>query len=237
MKFLHKYHKQDFSQETVKRYQVLAKMYQLPFKAETHYGLFQLAIFATGLQAKTQIETSYEAVRNEHIDLWDHLLNTERKPLLDLELDPIRTELKQFKFRNHTIIIPFFDTLLNDLYFKETTILELPQFHKLYNDFKDQIVTADQYGFLPFQASMSCVEYVTSSGAVCVLYSEALRTLYRLEEDAVIAYPLQSCTRKDVIALTPIIIEQDDTRFLEYAYQASLLHPKALKKLRKKMSL
>jgi hypothetical protein len=53
-----------------------------------------------------------------------------------LQTNNVKNESRFFRFNDKPIWIAFFDELLNALYHSEIAILELPQYFKLYRQFR-----------------------------------------------------------------------------------------------------
>lgn len=233
MRVLNRYHKQGFPKDLKKELKEINKVYGLGYKSDLK-SLFDLMVFKEGLKNKQMFEKTFERFRNKHLDMWDNLEFNERNMLLKYDLDPVRARMSSFEYSGSTIYIPFFDVLMNNLYERETAVLELPQFFKLYRDFKKSLIDMSLYGDLPLVNNMSELEFVGKDDTSIILYLERNRTLYELNSKGkVIVYPFNhssSLTRKMLEDLAGLILSRDEEGLLNYAAFYKLLHPKLIKK-------
>lgn len=232
MKKLLRYHKQGFPKEVSTELMNLNKRYDLKFKKNIS-SYISLMIFKEGLYNKQQIEKTFERFRNTHLDMWENMEFNERNLLLMHELDPMKESLTQFTFEGSTIFIPFFDVLMNNLYERETAILELPQFFKLYSDFKASIIDMNVYGDLPLKHQMSDMEYITKQGNKMVVYYPKNRTFYVFENNKVQVFPFyikSSLTKGMQAVMAELILSGDDKAILDKAKYYKILSPKLMRR-------
>lgn len=235
MKLLHKYHKQDFDKKSLALYENINKTYQLKYPTNLKYTL-KLSMIKHSILQKKVFEETFERFRNNHLDMWDNLNFTERNRLFQMDFLDQRSKLKNFVHDNETIYIPIFNVLFNNLYDRETAILDLPQYYKLSKEFKEDMVDPEVYGLLPYQAGISdfpCIAYRDDS---VILFNQSLNTFYRLNDQAV-AYPLYKNSDIDSESLTQLgqaLVEFNDAEFLNIALEKGYLHPRLIKKLEKK---
>lgn len=236
MNLLNKYHKQGFPKELKNNLIRLNKTYNLKYDNSLK-SLFHLMVFKEGLKNKEMFEKTFERFRNNHLDMWENLEFNERNMLVKHDLDPVRARMSHFNFEDSIIYIPFFDVLMNNLYHRETAVLELPQFFKLYENFNDSIIDMAFYGNLPFIHNMSDLEFIKADGQRLVLYFNQNRTLYLLEGDKVEVFPFletSSLTQEMTSKLSQFILDNQMDELLDYADFYKLLHPKLSKKMKKR---
>lgn len=234
MKFLKKYHKQSLSKETMTSLNTLNKKFNLNLKPNLR-NYFRLMIVECAVQQKTAFEQGFESFRNEHFDMWDNLMFNDRNRLFKLDFHQEKEKLKKFKFHNETIYIPIFDVLMNNLYDRETAVLELPQFYKLYENYEAQCVNIDMYGIAPYIAGMTHAECIAFKNDTVILYDDVLKTFYRLN-DQLEYFPFgieKEIEKDDIHNLGNYLMEYQDKEFLSYLFEKNLLNDKATRKYKK----
>lgn len=235
MKWLHKYHKQTRSKDVLKHYKTLNQTYKLGYDCKKEYDLLMLSVFDTGLKTKQQFEAGFETTRNHQFDMWENLSFNERNFLLKCDLAPMKSKLPSFTFEEETIYIPFFDKLMNGLYNRETAILELPQFFKLYNDFTTKMVPLDTYKDAVLTANMSDARYLARKEKTLILFNESLNMFYRVEDKQCETFPIRtdvSLEANDVMNLARALLN-DDVIFIDILIDKEWLKPKCIKKIQK----
>ena len=233
MKLLQKYHKQTLSKETLKELEAINKTYNLKYPNNLRYA-FKLMIVKNAIAQKKEIEEAFEMFRNSHLDMWDNLQFNERNQHFQIDFKVKKSKMNSFTYKNETIYIPVFDILMNNLYDRETPVLELPQFYKLYQDFKSQMIDIDTYGLLPYQAHMCDYPCTAHNGNTVILYDHILKIFYRINDQAV-SFPLDIKSHleiKDVEVLSEALINFQDADFLRIAKEMGFLNKKLMKKLK-----
>ena len=234
MKFLKKYHKQTLTKETISALNDLNKKFKLNLKPNLR-NYFRLMVIENAVKQKIIFEQGFETFRNEHHDMWDNLMFNDRNRLFQLDFHQEKEKLKKFEFHKETIYIAFFDVLMNNLYDRETAILELPQFYKLYENYQTQCIDIDTYGILPYLANMSHAHCIESKNETAVLYDDSLKTFYRLN-DQIEYFPFgidKAVSDADIETLGEYLIEFKDQEFLNHLYSKNLLNDRATKKYKK----
>lgn len=237
MKILNKYHKQTRSKKEISELTTLNKNYNLGLNPKIDQDLFKLDVFKHGLNTKQIFESEFERIRNEHYDMWDNLLFNERNFIIQCDIAPMKAKLKVFDVTEEDrVYIPFFDVLLNTLYDRETAILELPQYFKLYQEFQDRLIPVDFYGLKPFIANMSSGRYINQRGDVIILYRKDLNIFYRYSLAMCEAYPLEEkivLQENQIQYLANLILDMDDEKILDYCIENELIKPRCIKKINK----
>lgn len=236
MKLLNKYHKQGFPKEVREDLLKLNKKYNLKYKDSLH-SMISLMVFRQGLKNKNRFEKTFEAFRNSHLDMWDNLEFNERNLLLKHVLDPLKERMLQFQYDESTIYIPFFDVLMNNLYERETAILELPQFFKLYDDFQSSIIDMRLYGNAPIIHNMSDMEFIEKSDHNVIVFYERNNTFYCVNNDSVTSYPfyLQASFSQDMKhEFSKLILEGNEESLVDKASRYKVLDPKLIKKINRR---
>lgn len=246
--FLCKYHKQTKvsdakSQETIKAMKKTCHMFQLPFSASSDKEYYRLEIIMQGIANKQTLESSYDRIRNELIELWDHVDYQQRNALMTLHQSAIKESLTLFITDTEAkIYIPFFDELINTLYGKEMVVFELPQFFKLYKDFKSTMVDVWKYRYLPYQHGFTTLTFVDIDvkKQEFVLFDEALQMLYHVLSDGTwISYPMDMTKMKlgvkDASILARYLFNRQIKYFAGYLISVGALSKKCHKSLLKQM--
>ena len=236
MGLLQKYHKQKPVKMMIRKYDSLSKQYALNLKAKEPYDYLKLSLFETALANKSTIEQTFEAIRSKNLDMWENLSFNERNFIVKCDNATQKAKMKKFIFEEQAIYIPFFDKLLNTLYDRETAILELPQYFKLYNDFNARI-QLDLYGFEPYKANMSCAHCIASDATTIVLYDKKQGVFYKISDDAFKQYPILQgipVERELLETLGHALLDQSDTgKFLDLLIQHEMISKRCVKKIEK----
>lgn len=168
--------------------QILAQMkqafalYKLDVKLKTELDFFNALIYHEALSNKLRMEACFEDARRDLFDYWDNLSYQERNRLIGLKNDELKNELRYFKNdKGRYIWIAFFDELLNALYDKELAILELPQYFKLYRNFKERTIPLDHYGLEPFKQAYIEITVLKRFEDSVIFYYANTKSLYHLD--------------------------------------------------------
>lgn len=197
MKLLDKYHKQGLSKGLIKQLDSVNSELGLKLSIKDSKDALKLSIYETGLKNKKFFETQFEDIRQNNLDLWPNLSFVERNFLIKCDIAGDKVKRLSFKHQDTTVTIPFFDVLMNGLYDKETAILELPQFFKLYKEFHSRMIDPSVYGMKPYVANMSFARFIASVGETVILYSEDNATFYKLDNTSALTYPIEMKTHDD----------------------------------------
>lgn len=243
LKILYAYNKISIHENKVKanRKKMIefAKDFQIKSKINNELEYFQSKIVHQSLLNKLAFEQVFEDERHALLEMWDNLSYQERNQLINIKLNEIKNAYPFIKTENQKIIwIVFFDELLNSLYHKDIAILELPQYFKLYRQFKDKMINVNVYGLLPYQQKFIDVSVVDSSQDKVWFYSSEFRSLFMLSTDFKLTrislskiktevHPL----KKDLFAIAKAF--DDPECFLESLVNSPLIHEKAKVKLKK----
>lgn len=234
MTLLQKYHKQRISKKTQSDLAKIKKDFGLKYPDNLNYTM-KLLVIKNSIAQKSSFEKGFEAFRNRHIDMWDNLNFQERNKLFQMDFEDIRRKLNVFDFEGERIYIPIFDILFNNLYDRETAILELPQYFKLQTSFVKDTIDIDKYGLKPFAAGFA-YPCLASANNSYVVYDESINTFYRIN-DQVVFYPLYdkaTISSEDAKSLAIHLSNFDDASFFEEALEKGFIHPKLQKKVEKK---
>lgn len=129
----------------------------------TDMDYFNLQILDLGVLNKQKIENAYESLAKEMFEIWEDLDYKKRNEFSMQALKELKEDLVSFNYHEKRICIPFFDELMNVLYDKETAILQLPQFFKMYKDFKERMIDPFIYFDKPYQSGFVDVQYIGSN--------------------------------------------------------------------------
>lgn len=157
-------------------------MHKLEVKMKSEFDFFNALIFHEGLLNKSRMEACFEDARRDLFDYWDNLSYQERNRLVSLKNDELKNDLRYFKnAQGKYIWIAFFDELLNALYDKELAILELPQYFKLYRNFKERTINIDQYGLEPYKQAYIDIHVIKRFDDAVIFYYANTKSLYQVD--------------------------------------------------------
>lgn len=234
MKLLDKYHKQGYSKELLKSLERVNSDLKLKLNLKDNYDLLKLSVYETGLNNKQFFENSFNEIRLQNIDLWDNLTFTERNFILKCDLASAKVKRLSFKHEETPITVPFFDVLMNGLYDKETAILELPQFLKLYKDFHSRMIDIEMYGLKPYRANMAFARHIASVADKTVLYDDLSARFFVLENKTVQTYPIMHKVHSDeAIREAGKALLVDETVFVDALIHHEMIVPKCIQKIEK----
>jgi hypothetical protein len=209
----------------------------LLFTCQNAHDFFRMQIIKTALNNKQRLEKAYDEVRNKLIEIWPTIDYQQRNHLMNLELFSLKESLCKFESETGvTIMIPFFNELLNSLYHKEMVVFELPQFYKLYKHYAKECVDPAIYEVEPYRAGFSHSHFVCHQQNRFVLYVEAVKTLYLCNLKECINLPLyEKCEmNSDLLQLLGIcLLNNDSAQFLKVCADNGLLSVKAAKSYNK----
>lgn len=149
----------------------------------TDMDYFNLQILDLGVQNKQKIENAYEALAREMFEIWEDLDYKKRNEFSVQALKGLKESLASFDFHEKRIFIPFFDELMNVLYDKETAILQLPQFFKMYKDFKERMIDPFFYFDKPYQYGFAKVQYLGSNDLGFGFFSLENNSIYVVDKN------------------------------------------------------
>jgi hypothetical protein len=209
----------------------------LLFSCQNSHEYFKMQIIKTSLQNKQKLEKSYDGVRNKLIEIWPTIDYQQRNHLMNLELFSLKESLPKFESQTGvSIMIPFFNELLNSLYHKEMVVFELPQFYKLYKQYAKECVDPVIYGIEPYRANFSGYPLVCFDDNRFVLYVEAVKTLYLCNIKECIEFPLYEKCVVDALTIDLLgkcLIDRDVEEFMNICIENSLCSSKAVKSFKK----
>ena len=234
MKVLKKYYKQGLSKERLRALETINQTLKLKLDVKQSKDLLALSVYEEGLKNKKFFEEKFELIRHENLDLWDNLSFVERNFIIKCDSAADKVQLKSFKADEVLITIPFFDVLLNGLYDRETAILELPQFFKLYKDFDARLIPVSTYGIKPYLANMAFARYIASVKNKVVLFYEEGAIFYLIDGDQVYDYPIEirRHDHQNVIVAGSQLLESE-ALFLDVLIDQAMISDKCIKKIEK----
>lgn len=208
-------------------------------KNETDY--YRLIVMYRGLINKKLIESCYDEVRNDCIEMWNGLEFTQRNKLVKVKLDEALRRCPSFICASgKQIVIPFFDELLNSLYIHEPAVLELPQYYRLYKQYKDRMIDVCEYGLNMIEQGFAEGKILAVNECYCVIYEAKCRSLIRFDKYLkAMVFPLdKDCLIKEdeLQRLADILVEDDERNAAVFCMNSVLFHDKVKKKLQKERS-
>lgn len=227
--------------------QVLAQMkqafslYKLDVKMKSEIDFFDALIYHEGLINKSRMEACFEDARRDLFDYWDNLSYQERNRLISLKNDELKNDLRYFKSESGRYIwIAFFDELLNALYDKELAILELPQYFKLYRNFKDRTINIEQYGIEPYKQEYIDINVIKRFDDKVIFYYANTKSLYQVDATKKLRRFALSKTigklvplKEELEIIAQAMMAERDLEAMEYLFQSTLIDDKTKKHLTK----
>lgn len=234
MKLLDKYHKQGLDKSILKRLESINNDLNLKMNLKDPMDCLKLSVYETGLKNKNFFETTFDEIRQSNLDLWPNLSFVERNFIVKCDIAAEKVKRLSFKHNDTTITIPFFDVLMNGLYDKETAILELPQFYKLYKEFHSRMININTYGLKPYIANMSIARYIASTTDTVVLYCDENATFYKLNGNGASTYPIAQISHEDsAIRFAGKELLRGESEFVDALIAHEMIVDKCIQKIEK----
>lgn len=192
------------------------------------------------LENKEQFQKASEAIRHDFYDLWQGMEYAKRNQFLLQYLEPYYSNVKVFSFGDESIVVPFFDVLLNALIMKRPAVFDLPQYFKLYKEYKENVINPlTMYGLDLLQSDYYSYKLVASNTTHHVLYDYKQGVLIHCEGMTLIKeYPLARIVNDDdlISSIAQDILQQDLVAFTQKGCDYNLFHPKLTKKCQKALN-
>ncbi len=183
--------KQTSIREQIKKMEEVLKPFQIDCTCKNDYDYFNLCILYQGYLNKAKLEAAYEEISKEMFEIWHDLDYKKRNEFASNAMIELKEKLCFFKVNDQKIFIPFFDVLMNTLYDKEVAVLQLPQFFKLYKEFKDRMIDPIEYLSLPYQSGFVDVLFIHSNENGFGFYVKENHSIYIIDKNKkVIMIPL-----------------------------------------------
>lgn len=240
--FLEKYHKQSllkgvFAKENQRKLRVVNEHEQI-YRCDHEIHALMLDVYYQSTINKNTIQQAYETTRNNVFDIWQNLDNVQKNHLLSVELSALFEQLPHFAFNDTMVYVAFFDELLNSLIDKRTAIFELPQYFKLYKQYKDRVIAPEHYGYLPFLNGFSDCVVAYSDQTVLMMYHSKAHVFYVLKDFQIITrLPFNNqmeLSLDDLKALADHIRHDEVTMIKQWLIDHHVLSLKAKKAASKK---
>jgi len=186
------------------------------------------------LKNKEEFQKVSEAIRFDFFDIWQDMEYAKRNEFLLLNMTSFYENACVMDFENEQILVPFFDPLLNALMMKRPAVFDLPQYFKLYKDYKGNCVDPlKTYGlsllhspFYPFTHLHSLnhehVFYDAQHHALIHCEGIAFKEVYALYE------PIDDATILKELSLA--LLNHDLVEFTRLGVHHQLFHPNLLNK-------
>lgn len=197
---------------------------------------FHLCILSKGAENKQSIEEAYEAISREMFEIWQDLDYKKRNEFAGKALNELKETMIHFDYQGSRIFIPFFDTLMNTLYDKEVAVLQLPQFFKLYKEFKDRMIDPFVYRHLPYEFGFVEVQFLGSEENGFGFYCRENHSIYVInEKKEATVFPLSVSNRTESIdaakgkLLVKAVLSQDKRAAVQWCINCGQIN-EAIKK-------
>lgn len=224
-------------QNKIKEIKGRLSLFGIDCECHTDMDYFNLQILDLGVQNKQKIENAYEALAKEMFEIWEDLDYKKRNEFSMQALKEIKEDLASFDFHEKRILIPFFDELMNVLYDKETAILQLPQFFKMYKDFKERMIDPFFYFDKPYQSGFVDVQYLGSNDLGFGFFSLENNSIYVVDKNKnTVVLPLS--LSKQVNQLDPnramkwveAVLNHDQRAMIQWCINSGQIEEKIKKK-------
>jgi hypothetical protein len=203
-------------------------------------NIFEIAhaqMLDTALQQKDDFQKASEAIRFDFFDLWQDMEYSQRNAFLLQYLENTYQNLISFDFEDEKIVIPFFDPLLNALVIKRPAVFDLPQYFKLYKEFKENVIDA----YATYKTSLLTSKFYPfklceANDEMMVFYDMQHHALFTFKEGSLVhTFPLFGPCEDDELlkSLAQAILTQNMVDFIELGCNHQLFHPKLTKKWQK----
>lgn len=203
----------------------------------TSFDIANAKMMDIALENKEQFQKVSEAVRYDFYDLWQDMEYAKRNQFLIQYLEDYYSNVKGFSYSEETIVVPFFDVLLNALIVKRPAVFDLPQYFKLYKDYKENVIhPLTTYGLDLLQSKFYTYQLIASKDNHHILYDYSQGVLIHCNDLTLVKeYPLAKIVDDDdlVLSLAQDILNQDLVAFTQKGCDFQLFHPKLIKKCQK----
>lgn len=203
----------------------------------TSFDIAHAKMMDIALENKEQFQKASEAVRYDFYDLWQDMEYAKRNQFLLQYMESYYSSVKSFSFSDEIIAVPFFDVLLNALIMKRPAVFDLPQYFKLYKEYKDSVINPlTTYSLDLLQSEFYTYKLIASKGEHHVLYDYTQGVLIHLDNMTLLSeYPLAKIINDDdlISALAHAILNKDLVAFTQKGCDFNLFHPRLIKKCQK----
>jgi hypothetical protein len=202
-----------------------------------HLDIAHAKMLDLALKQKDEFQKASEAIRFDFFDIWQDMEYSQRNAFLLQYLDEKMASFISFEYQDERIVIPFFDALLNALIIKRPAVFDLPQYFKLYKEFKDNVVNPMKtYGLALLTSDFYPFLLCASQDEVHVFYDKEHHVLFVISNNVLThSYPLYGPCEDEALChrCAQLIIQNHMIEFIEVGCEHQLFHPKLIKKLRK----
>ncbi len=212
------------------------QIFKIDVSCKCDLDYFKLSIISQGLLAKQFIQDAYEEVGHEMFEIWQTLEYKTRNEFANKALKEKKVNYPHFDVDNATIYIPFFDELTNIFYDREVAMLQLPQYFRLYKDFKDKMIDVGHYKWYPYEYGFLDVQYLGRVNELFAIYVKENHKIYFIESDQVkYVFPLSlkhRCQSLDVERVKPLleaIANQEETALIQWCLNSGQIDEKTKK--------
>jgi len=222
--------------DNIKKMNLLFKNYKIDFPIKNELDYYNACLTYRGILNKEIYEKVYEDNRQDLLDLWNTIDRNKKNFFSNKALDEYRNNMPYFDFQGSICRMPMLEKLFNNLYEKEIAILELPQYFKFKNNFKDHLINPFELYFdLPYKSNFIDVDYIYSDENHLSIYEKTNNNLYIFNKDkSILKIGLKSNISqfKDV-EFVKSIIDNDIKKTVEILNNNSFIDIKVLNKINK----
>lgn len=197
---------------------------KLALKSELDY--IKASVIFRSLDNKIKLENAYVLVRDGLNDFWNTLDYTERKRIVNIDMQKTLDELPSFYSKKWgcDVYISFLDERLNELYRTEMVMFELRQYNQLMVQYKEFIVENGEFDYDVYNGSFVPTLYLNKDGNKVVLYNKSLSKLLVVDGENVYSFPLldgaaknRAVTIEILMPLADLLLKEEVLEFMKLA--------------------
>ncbi len=201
----------------------------LPMKTEADFFFAQLV--NRSLLSKQAFETVFYKAYYDMADYWQTLNYTEKKRLVNIEIEQLKANLPYVTRGGQRAYIPIFDERMNHIYSEEMVLFELKQYERLRFDFKTLIqetcLHSDEVA-----AGFTSLTLISEQENGFVCWCEQNQTCYVYQNNQEkFSLPLPLCQNTDALkAFSVLLFNEDEDGALRMIIEQGWLSEKYCRK-------
>lgn len=197
---------------------------KVTLKSEMDY--IHASVIFRSLENKLKLENAFLLVRDDLNDFWSTLDYTERKRMVNIDMQKTLEELPSFFYKKWgcDVYISFFDERLNELYRSEMVMFELRQYSQLMQQYKEFITEQGDFDLDMFNGTFVPTLCLKREEGVTILYNETLHKIYVEEGNDLYSFPLldsnatNSVVSKEILLpLAELLFKKETQEFVKTA--------------------
>ncbi|MEG0823086.1 MAG: hypothetical protein RSG07_01125 [Erysipelotrichaceae bacterium] len=246
IKLLNKFYPNQLSKTTdYKKNIVLMKdkftEFNIPFTLNNEYDYYRNQVIYNSILNKQKFEDTFLVSCVNMNDYWNDLDYDNRRRLLNVDIDLMKSNLNYIPYQGQNIYVPIFDLKLNSVYDHDMILYTLKQYYLLKKDFKDKI-DVNTYDYLPYLYNFSEAKVIYHEASSYVLFNSNNAKMYlivnnNLKYELSFQEPSAPILSLDIYkVLAEKLLNEDETVLIDMIISNNLVSPKLTKKLEKLLS-